>query len=36
MRGSGPAYAIDEQTAVMVVDGTDEVISEGERTRFEA
>jgi dipeptidase E len=26
---SGPAYAIDDQTAIKVVDGTVEVISEG-------
>jgi dipeptidase E len=26
---SGPAYAIDDQTAIQVVDGTVEVISEG-------
>ena len=25
----GPAYAIDEQTAIAVVDGTPEVVSEG-------
>ncbi len=31
---AGPAYAIDEQTAIKVVDGTVEVISEGEWTRF--
>jgi dipeptidase E len=30
-----PAYAIDEQTAIKVVDGSVEVISEGEWTRFE-
>jgi dipeptidase E len=30
----GPAYAIDEQTAIKVVDGTAEVVSEGEWTRF--
>jgi dipeptidase E len=29
-----PAYAIDEQTAIKVVDGTTEVISEGHWTRF--
>jgi dipeptidase E len=29
-----PAYAIDEQTAIMVVDGSTEVISEGHWTRF--
>ena len=26
---SGPAYAIDDQTAIKVVDGTVEVVSEG-------
>jgi dipeptidase E len=31
-----PAYAIDEQTAIMVVDGTTEVISEGQWHRFDA
>lgn len=30
----GPAYAIDEQTAIAVVDGTTEVVSEGNWTRF--
>lgn len=30
----GPAYAIDEQTAITVVDGAVEVVSEGEWTRF--
>ncbi|GAA2523966.1 Type 1 glutamine amidotransferase-like domain-containing protein [Winogradskya humida] len=30
----GPAYAIDEQTAIKVVDGSVEVISEGEWTKF--
>jgi dipeptidase E len=25
----GPAYAIDDQTAIQVVDGTVEVVSEG-------
>ena len=30
----GPAYAIDEQTAIKVVGGTIEVISEGNWTRF--
>ena len=29
-----PAYAIDEQTAIQVVDGTVEVISEGQWTKF--
>ena len=31
-----PLYAIDDQTAIKVVDGTVEVISEGEWKRFEA
>ena len=31
---AGPAYAIDDQTAITVVDGTVEVISEGEWTAF--
>ena len=30
-----PAYAIDEQTAIKVVDGSVEVVSEGQWTRFE-
>jgi dipeptidase E len=30
----GPAYAIDEQTAIKVVDGTTNVISEGNWTKF--
>ncbi|WP_210649008.1 Type 1 glutamine amidotransferase-like domain-containing protein [Nocardioides sp. SYSU D00065] len=30
----GPGYASDEQTAIQVVDGTVEVVSEGEWTRF--
>jgi dipeptidase E len=30
----GPAYAIDEQTAIQVVDGTVEVISEGHWKQF--
>jgi dipeptidase E len=30
----GPAYAIDEQTAIKVVHGTAEVISEGQWTKF--
>jgi dipeptidase E len=30
----GPAYAIDEQTAITVVDGAVEVISEGQWTAF--
>ncbi len=29
-----PAYAIDEQTAIKVVDGSVEVISEGQWTPF--
>ena len=29
-----PAYAIDEQTAITVVDGSVEVVSEGQWTRF--
>jgi dipeptidase E len=32
---AGPAYVIDEQTAIAVVDGTVEVISEGEWRKFE-
>lgn len=31
----GPAYAIDEQTAIAVVGGRVEVVSEGEWTRFD-
>jgi dipeptidase E len=31
----GPAYAIDEQTAIKVVDGSVEVVSEGQWTKFE-
>lgn len=31
-----PAYAIDEQTAIKVVDGSVEVVSEGEWTKFES
>ena len=31
---AGPAYAIDEQTAISVVDGTVEVVSEGRWTSF--
>jgi dipeptidase E len=31
-----PAYAIDEQTAIKVVDGSAEVVSEGQWRRFEA
>ena len=30
----GPAYAVDDQTAIAVVDGTPEVVSEGQWTRF--
>jgi dipeptidase E len=30
----GPAYAIDEQTAIRVVDGCVEVVSEGQWTKF--
>ncbi|WP_370124907.1 Type 1 glutamine amidotransferase-like domain-containing protein [Arthrobacter sp. MW3 TE3886] len=30
----GPAYAIDEQTAIKVVDGSVVVVSEGEWTKF--
>ena len=30
----GPAYAIDEQTAIEVVDGSVEVVSEGQWTKF--
>jgi dipeptidase E len=30
----GPAYAIDEQTAIKVVDGSVEVVSEGQWTMF--
>jgi dipeptidase E len=33
--GGGPAYAIDEQTAIKVVDGVVEVVSEGRWTRFD-
>jgi uncharacterized protein YfaQ (DUF2300 family) len=28
-RNGGPAYAIDDQTAITVVDGTVDVVSEG-------
>ena len=28
-RDPGPAYAIDDQTAIKVIDGTVEVVSEG-------
>jgi dipeptidase E len=31
---SGPAYAIDDETAIKVVDGTVEVISEGQWKLF--
>jgi dipeptidase E len=31
-----PAYAIDEQTAIAVVDGRVDVVSEGHWTKFEA
>jgi dipeptidase E len=31
---SGPAYAIDDQTAIKVVDGTVEVVSEGQWKLF--
>ncbi|MEZ5256149.1 MAG: hypothetical protein R2705_04470 [Ilumatobacteraceae bacterium] len=31
----GPAYAIDDQTALRVVDGTVDVISEGHWRRFD-
>jgi dipeptidase E len=31
---SGPAYAMDDETAIKVVDGTVEVISEGQWTLF--
>ena len=30
----GPAYALDDQTAIKVVDGTVEVVSEGQWTQF--
>jgi dipeptidase E len=30
-----PAYAIDEQTAIKVVDGSVEVVSEGQWKKFE-
>jgi dipeptidase E len=33
---SGPAYAIDDETAITVVDGTAEVISEGHWKLFTA
>lgn len=35
-RPVGPAYAIDEQTAIAVLDGTVEVVSEGQWRKFEA
>jgi dipeptidase E len=31
---AGPAYAIDDETAIKVTDGTVEVVSEGEWRRF--
>ena len=31
---SGPAYAMDDETAIKVVDGTVEVVSEGDWTHF--
>ena len=31
---AGPAYAIDDQTAIKVVDGAVEVVSEGQWTQF--
>jgi dipeptidase E len=31
---AGPAYAIDDETAIRVVDGTVDVISEGQWKRF--
>jgi len=31
---AGPAYAIDDETAIVVVDGTVEVVSEGQWRRF--
>jgi dipeptidase E len=33
---SGPAYAMDDETAIKVVDGTVEVVSEGHWTHFPA
>jgi dipeptidase E len=33
---SGPAYAIDDETAIQVVDGTVEVVSEGHWKRFDS
>jgi dipeptidase E len=32
---SGPAYAIDDETAIRVADGTAEVVSEGHWRRFD-
>jgi dipeptidase E len=31
---SGPAYAIDDETAIKVVDGTVEIVSEGHWKRL--
>jgi dipeptidase E len=31
----GPAYAIDDETAIKVVDGVAEVVSEGHWKRFD-
>jgi len=31
----GPAYAIDDQTAISVTDGSVEVVSEGQWTKFD-
>ena len=31
---AGPAYAIDDETAIRVVDGVAEVVSEGQWKRF--
>ena len=33
---SGPAYVMDDETAIKVVDGTVEVVSEGHWKRFPA
>ena len=33
---AGPAYAIDDETAIKVVDGAVEVVSEGHWRRFAA
>jgi hypothetical protein len=33
---AAPAYAIDEQTAITVLDGTATVVSEGKWTKFES